>query len=216
VLVVRQRPKCDAAVTLFAGGFASGAQRAACGKKRRGRQQQIRPPRHADGSKQLHLDVGITAVSKPILILNGPNLNLLGRREPHIYGATTLAEVEEMCRRRAATRGLAIAFRQSNSEAQIIDWIHGGIDGACGIIINAAAFTHTSVAILDALKMVSQPVIELHISNPHRREPFRHHSYVTPAATAIICGLGVNGYPLAVDAMADLLEARAAAPTQSA
>jgi 3-dehydroquinate dehydratase-2 len=149
-------------------------------------------------------------VSKPILILNGPNLNMLGKREPHIYGATTLAEVEEMCRRRASTRGLEIAFHQSNSESQIVDWIHEGIDGAGGIIINAAAFTHTSVAILDALKMVSQPIIELHISNPHRREPFRHHSYVTPAATAIICGLGVNGYPLAVDAMADLLETRAA------
>jgi 3-dehydroquinate dehydratase II len=151
-------------------------------------------------------------VSKPILILNGPNLNLLGRREPHIYGATTLAEVEAMCRGRAQKRGFAIAFHQSNSESQIIDWIHGGIDGACGIIINAAAFTHTSVAILDALKMVPHPVIELHISNPHRREPFRHHSYVTAAATAVICGLGVNGYPLAVDAMADLLEAKKAAP----
>jgi len=148
------------------------------------------------------------AVSKPILILNGPNLNLLGRREPHIYGSTTLAEVEDMCRRRAEMRGFSISFHQSNSEAQIIDWIHGGIDGAAGIIINPAAFTHTSVAILDALKMATQPVIELHISNPHKREPFRHHSYVTMAATALICGLGVNGYPLAVEAMADLLEAR--------
>jgi 3-dehydroquinate dehydratase-2 len=146
-------------------------------------------------------------VSKPILILNGPNLNLLGKREPHIYGSTTLAEVEDMCRRRASMRGLAISFHQSNSETQIIDWIQGGIDG---IIINPAAFTHTSVAILDALNMVKQPIIELHISNPHKREPFRHHSYVTLAATALICGLGVNGYPLAVDAMADLLESRAA------
>jgi 3-dehydroquinate dehydratase-2 len=155
------------------------------------------------------------AVSKPILILNGPNLNLLGRREPHIYGSTTLAEVEDMCRRRARKRGFSISFHQSNSEAQIIDWIHGGIDGAAGIIINPAAFTHTSVAILDALKMATQPVIELHISNPHKREPFRHHSYVTMAATALICGLGVNGYPLAVEAMADLLEARAAIPQKS-
>jgi len=144
-------------------------------------------------------------VSKPILILNGPNLNLLGTREPHIYGSTTLAEVEEMCRRRAQKRGLTIAFHQSNSEAQIIDWIHAGIDGADGIIINPAAFTHTSVAILDALKMIKQPIIELHISNPHKREAFRHHSYVTLAATALICGLGVNGYLLAIDAMADLL-----------
>lgn len=148
-------------------------------------------------------------MTKPILILNGPNLNLLGRREPHVYGATTLREVEDMCARRAAARGLTIAFHQSNSEAQIVEWIQDGIDGASGIIINAAAFTHTSVAIHDALKMITQPVIELHISNPHRREPFRHHSYVTPAATALICGLGVNGYPLAVDAMADLLQASA-------
>jgi 3-dehydroquinate dehydratase II len=155
------------------------------------------------------------AVSKPILILNGPNLNLLGRREPHIYGSTTLAEVEDMCRRRAQKRGFSISFHQSNSEAQIIDWIHGGIDGAAGIIINPAAFTHTSVAILDALNMATQPVIELHISNPHKREPFRHHSYVTIAATALICGLGVNGYPLAVEAMADLLEARAAMAQKS-
>jgi 3-dehydroquinate dehydratase II len=146
-------------------------------------------------------------VNKPILILNGPNLNMLGRREPHIYGSTTLAEVEAMCRRRAQQRGLSIAFHQSNSEAQIVDWIQGAIDGAAGIIINPAAFTHTSVAILDALSMVKQPVIELHISNPHKREPFRHHSYVTMAATALICGLGVAGYPLAVDAMAELLEA---------
>ena len=113
-----------------------------------------------------------------------------------------------MCRRRAEKRGLTIVFRQSNSEAEIIDWIHGGINSADGIIINPAAFTHTSVAILDALIMVKQPIIELHISNPHKREAFRHHSYVTLAATALICGLGVNGYPLAVDAMADLLEAR--------
>lgn len=147
-------------------------------------------------------------MSKPILILNGPNLNLLGTRQPHIYGTTTLAQIEEMCRRRAEKRGLTIAFHQSNSEAQLIEWIQGAIEDADGIIINAAAFTHTSIAILDALNMVKRPIIELHISNPHRREAFRHHSYVTFAATALICGLGVNGYPLAVDAMADLLEAQ--------
>jgi 3-dehydroquinate dehydratase-2 len=151
-------------------------------------------------------------VSKPILILNGPNLNLLGTREPHIYGSTTLEQVEGMCRARANKRGLTISFHQSNSEAQIIDWIHGGISGADGIIINPAAYTHTSVAILDALNMIKQPIIELHISNPHKREAFRHHSFVTSTATALICGLGVNGYPLAVDAMADLIEARAGAP----
>lgn len=148
-------------------------------------------------------------MSDPILILNGPNLNLLGTREPHIYGSTTLAQVEEMCRHRASARGFKIAFHQSNSEAQIIDWIHGAIKGASGIIINPAAFTHTSVAILDALNMIKHPIIELHISNPHKREAFRHHSFVTFAATALICGLGVNGYPVAVEAMADLIEARA-------
>jgi 3-dehydroquinate dehydratase-2 len=149
-------------------------------------------------------------MSKPVLILNGPNLNLLGTREPHIYGSTTLAGVEEMCQARARRRGLAISFRQSNSEAQLVEWIHEGIEGADGIIINPAAYTHTSVAILDALNMIKAPIIELHISNPHKREPFRHHSYVTFAATALICGLGVNGYPIAVEAMADLIKARQA------
>ncbi|MCB1509875.1 MAG: type II 3-dehydroquinate dehydratase [Hyphomicrobiaceae bacterium] len=147
-------------------------------------------------------------MTKPVLILNGPNLNMLGTREPEIYGTTTLADVEKMCRDRAAARGLEIDFRQSNSEAQLVEWIQAAIKGAAGVIINPAAYTHTSVAILDALSMLKQPIIELHISNPHKREPFRHHSYVTMAATALICGLGVRGYPLAVDAMADLLAAR--------
>ncbi|MBI3517701.1 MAG: type II 3-dehydroquinate dehydratase [Proteobacteria bacterium] len=149
-------------------------------------------------------------MSKPVLILHGPNLNLLGTRQPEIYGSTTLAEVEAMCRRRAEKRGLTIAFHQSNSETEIVEWIQGGINGAAGIIINPAAFTHTSVAILDALNMVKAPIIELHISNPHKREGFRHHSYVTYAATALICGLGVNGYPIAVEAMADMLAAKPA------
>jgi len=144
-------------------------------------------------------------MSKPVLILNGPNLNLLGTREPEIYGSTTLADVEAMCRERAAARGLEIEFRQSNSEADLIGWIQGAIGTAAGIVINPAAFTHTSVAILDALKMVGCPIIELHISNPHARESFRHHSYVSLAATAVICGLGVRGYGVAVDAMADLV-----------
>ena len=147
-------------------------------------------------------------MTKPILILNGPNLNMLGTREPHLYGATTLAEVEAMCAKRAKQRGLTIAFHQSNSEAQLVDWIQGGINGAAGIIINAAAYTHTSIAIYDALSMVKAPIIELHISNPLKREAFRHHSYVTMAATALICGLGVAGYPLAIDAMADMLAAK--------
>ncbi|HRD74898.1 MAG TPA: type II 3-dehydroquinate dehydratase [Hyphomicrobiaceae bacterium] len=147
---------------------------------------------------------------KPILILNGPNLNMLGTREPHIYGATTLMEVKAMCEARAKARGHAISFHQSNKEYELVEWIQGSISTAAGIIVNPAAFTHTSVAILDALSMFKGPIIELHISNPHKRESFRHHSYVTQAATALICGLGVKGYPLAVDAMADLLEAASA------
>lgn len=141
----------------------------------------------------------------PIFVLNGPNLNMLGRREPEIYGSTTLADVEAMCRERAATHGLEIDFRQSNDEGQLIDWIHMAMDGAAGVVINPAGYTHTSVAILDALKMVPGPVIELHISNPHTRESFRHVSYVTAAATGTIAGFGVAGYGLSIDAMAGLL-----------
>ena len=145
-------------------------------------------------------------MSKPIYILNGPNLNLLGTREPEIYGRMTLADVKSMCKERAKSRGLKIFFEQSNNETQIIDWVHQAIDDADGIIINPAAFTHTSVAILDALKNVPAPIIELHISNTHQRESFRHHSYVTQAATGLILGFGINGYVMAVDAMANMLE----------
>lgn len=147
-------------------------------------------------------------MSKPVLILNGPNLNLLGTREPHIYGSTTLAQVEAMCHEKAKQVGLTISFHQSNREYEIIDWIHGAINGADGIIINPAAFTHQSIAILDALTMFKGPIIELHISHPHKREAFRHVSYTSHAATALICGLGVAGYPVAVEAMAKMLEQR--------
>ena len=141
-----------------------------------------------------------------ILIINGPNLNMLGKRESDIYGTTSIDDVEALCRRRASIHGFKIGFHQSNSEAQIVEWIQGAFEGVAGLIINAAAFTHTSVAILDALKMINCPIIELHISNPHRREAFRHHSYVAQAADGIICGFGINGYALAVDAMADLIK----------
>ena len=145
-------------------------------------------------------------MGKPVYVINGPNLNMLGTREPHIYGSATLEQVEDMCRQEAGRHGLTIDFRQSNSEAEIIGWIHEAIGDAAGIIINPAAFTHTSVAILDALKMIKQPIIELHISNPHKRESFRHYSFVTFAATGLICGLGVKGYVHAVAAMAAMLE----------
>ena len=142
-------------------------------------------------------------MDKPIYVLNGPNLNRLGTREPHIYGQTTLADIEKMCRAEAGER--ALEFRQSNSETQLIDWIHEAIDQGSGIIINPAAYTFTSIAILDALKMFPGPVIELHISNVHKREAYYHHSYVSLTATAIIAGLGANGYRVALRAMNDLL-----------
>lgn len=142
-------------------------------------------------------------MSKPIYILNGPNLNRLGTREPEIYGRTTLAEVEILCREAAS--GHPIVFRQSNREYEIIEWVHEAIDEGSGIIINPAAFTFTSMAIMDALKMFSGPLFELHISNIHRREPIYHKSYVSPVATAVIAGLGTKGYPIAVRAMLDMI-----------
>jgi 3-dehydroquinate dehydratase-2 len=144
-------------------------------------------------------------MSKPIYVLNGPNLNRLGTREPEIYGRTTLTEVEALCRE--AAPGQAIVFRQSNREYEMIDWVHEAIDGGSGIIINPAAFTFTSMAIMDALKMFSGPIIELHISNIHKREPIYHKSYVSAVATAVIAGLGTNGYPVAVRAMLDMIGA---------
>ena len=149
-------------------------------------------------------------MSKKILVINGPNLNRLGTRQPQIYGYTTLTQVETTCREKASARGYDAVCRQSNSEAQIIEWIHEGIDTCAGIVINPAAFTHQSVAILDALNMFDGPIIELHISHPHKREEFRHKSFTTFAATALICGLGVNGYPVAVNALIDMIEERAA------
>jgi 3-dehydroquinate dehydratase II len=142
-------------------------------------------------------------MSKPIYILNGPNLNRLGTREPEIYGRTTLVEVETMCREAAS--GHPIVFRQSNREYEIIEWVHEAIDQGSGIIINPAAFTFTSMAIMDALKMFPGPMIELHISNIHRREQIYHKSYVSPVATAVIAGLGTKGYPIAVQAVLDMI-----------
>ena len=141
---------------------------------------------------------------KPIYILNGPNLNRLGKREPEIYGKTTLADIEQVCRAEAG--GTPVEFRQSNSEAQIIDWIHEAIDTGAGIIINPAAFTFTSIAVLDALKMFGGPIIELHITHIHKREPYYHHSYVSKVATAVIAGLGAEGYRVATRAMLHLVK----------
>ncbi len=150
---------------------------------------------------------GTRALASPprTLVLNGPNLNMLGSREPDIYGHTTLAEVEALCRTAAERLGLEVDFRQSNSEAELVTWIQEAKDRVAGIVINAAALTHTSIAILDALKLTELPVIELHLSNPMNREPFRRRSYVTPAARGLICGFGPQGYVLALEAMAHLL-----------
>lgn len=144
-------------------------------------------------------------MSKLIYILNGPNLNLLGKREPEIYGRETLADVEVNCRDAASQFGLEVALMQSNAEAQIIDWIHEAREKAAAIVINPAAFTHTSVAILDALNTFDGPVIEVHISNIHKREAFRHRSYVSLRADGVIAGCGVEGYVLAVRRIACLI-----------
>ena len=144
---------------------------------------------------------------KPIYVLSGPNLNLLGSREPHIYGTTTLDDVRGLCEARAAALGFEIVFRQTNHEGQLVDWIHEARDAADGIILNAGALTHTSIAVLDALNAADLPVIEVHLSNIFRRERFRHHSYVSLAANGGIFGLGPHGYELALEAIAGLIEA---------
>ena len=139
-----------------------------------------------------------------VYVLNGPNLNLLGKRQPHIYGHETLDDVERDCRALAAELDLELRFHQSNREYEIIDWIHEAREGAAGIVINPAAFTHTSVAILDALNAFDGPVIEIHISNVHKREEFRHHSYVSSRADGVIAGFGTQGYGLALRRIAAL------------
>jgi len=141
-----------------------------------------------------------------VFVLNGPNLNLLGVRDPSVYGHDTLGDIEERCTARAASHGLEIDFRQTNHEGQLVDWIQEARESADGIILNAGALTHTSVAVLDALSASGLPVIEVHLSNIFRRESFRHHSYVSLAANGVICGLGAKGYELAIEAVASLLE----------
>lgn len=144
--------------------------------------------------------------ARQILILNGPNLNLLGKRQPKIYGTETLGDVEAKCKRVGSELGLSVDFRQSNAEAELISWLHEARETVGGIIINPAAYSHTSVAIMDALAACPCPIIEVHISNIHRREPFRHHSYPSHVATAVICGCGTQGYTLALRRLATLLE----------
>jgi 3-dehydroquinate dehydratase-2 len=149
-------------------------------------------------------------MTSTVFVLNGPNLNLLGKREPDIYGHETLADVEADCRRVGRELGLDIEFRQSNAESQLIDWIHEARERGAGIVINPAAFTHTSVALMDALKTCSGPIFEVHISNVHQREPFRHHSYVSLVATGVMAGFGTQGYRLALERVGYLLRSKAA------
>jgi 3-dehydroquinate dehydratase-2 len=139
-----------------------------------------------------------------IWVLNGPNLNLLGTREPAVYGKATLADVEAACRQAAKAHGADVEFRQSNHEGALIDWLHeaGRSPDSLGVILNAGAYTHTSVALHDAIKAIATPVIEVHLSNVHAREPFRQHSYLSPACAGIVVGFGISGYALAIDGLA--------------
>lgn len=144
---------------------------------------------------------------KKAVVLNGPNLNLLGRREPAVYGVQTLADVEKLCADACAAHGFALDFRQTNHEGVLIDWIQEAASGeiagtVAGVILNAGAYTHTSLALHDAIKGAGVTLIELHISNVHARESFRHHSFVSPAARAVMAGFGIQGYPLAIAALA--------------
>ena len=146
-----------------------------------------------------------------MLVLNGPNLNLLGTREPAVYGSATLADVEQLCRQEAGRYGLVVEARQSNHEGELVDWVQEAgrrhtVGDAVGVVLNAGAYTHTSVALHDVLKALGKPIIEVHLSNPHAREPFRHRSFVSKVATGVIAGLKEQGYLAAVDAMAVLIK----------
>jgi 3-dehydroquinate dehydratase-2 len=145
-------------------------------------------------------------MSKRILVLNGPNLNFLGVREPQTYGSETLADVEALCRREAQAHGIEIDFRQSNHEGELVTWIQQARGPFDGVVINPGAYSHTSVAIHDALRLLDVPIVEVHLSNIHARESFRHHSFVSPVATGVICGLGPEGYRLAIIALAGKFE----------
>ncbi|MDB5483682.1 MAG: 3-dehydroquinate dehydratase [Caulobacteraceae bacterium] len=143
-------------------------------------------------------------MAKPIFVLNGPNLNLLGTREPHLYGRATLDEIRVRCEARARTQGREVDFRQTNHEGELIDWVQEARLAAAGLVINPAGYGHTSVALHDALKTLEIPIVECHLSNPAAREAFRHHSYVSLVASGVICGLGPTGYELAIEAVCGL------------
>lgn len=144
--------------------------------------------------------------ARAIYVLNGPNLNLLGQREPDIYGRTTLADIEAMTEKQAKSHGFTAVFRQSNHEGELVEWIQEARTGAAAVIINAGAYTHTSVALHDALRALDCPIVEVHLSNTFAREEFRHHSHISPVASGLIVGFGAKSYVLAVDAVASLIE----------
>lgn len=148
----------------------------------------------------------LTTTLPLVAVLNGPNLNMLGLRQPAVYGRATLDDVEALCAEAAERVGLAIDFRQTNGEGELISWVQECRGRAAGIVINPAGYSHTSIALMDALLAVELPVIEVHVTNIHRREAFRHVSYVSRAASGVICGLGIQGYALALTGMADLIE----------
>jgi 3-dehydroquinate dehydratase II len=141
-----------------------------------------------------------------IYVLNGPNLNLLGSREPEVYGRTTLAEIGKRVAAQAKSHGLAVVFRQSNHEGDLVDWLQEARSKAAGVVLNAGGYSHTSVALLDAARALEKPLIEVHLSNPYARERYRRHSYISQAATGVICGLGADGYIAAIDALARILK----------
>jgi 3-dehydroquinate dehydratase II len=142
-----------------------------------------------------------------VYVLNGPNLNLLGSRETAVYGSLTLADIEKLCADTAKRNGHGVVFRQSNHEGELVDWLHEAKEKAVGVVINPGAYTHTSIALQDAIRAIGIPVIEVHLSNIFAREEFRHHSYVSPVARGVICGFGPKGYELAIDGLANTLKA---------
>lgn len=145
-------------------------------------------------------------MAKPIFVLNGPNLNLLGSREPEVYGKETLEDLRARCEKKAASLGLTVEFRQSNHEGELVAWIQEARTDAAGLIVNAGALTHTSIAMLDALLACTIPAVEVHLSNIFAREPFRHHSYLSRAVKGVICGLGPQGYEFAIEALASAIQ----------
>jgi len=142
-----------------------------------------------------------------VYVLNGPNLNLLGSRETAVYGSTTLADIEKLCADAAKRHGHTIVFRQSNHEGELVDWLHEAKDKSAGVVMNPGGYTHTSVALHDAVRGIGIPVVEVHLSNIFAREEFRHHSYISPVARGVICGFGPKGYELAIDGLANAIKA---------